>query len=135
MRAIEVAIKDLPKQVAFGLFEVPPREGLRIYHSLLVLPGEQSNLPYPYVSLAYTGLVHGKRGNLWVAQCDQPLWEGDLIWQSIGEFRVNDYSDDGVGISRLKFRRDSTYLHMESSAATIEELTQEAEELQPIPIN
>jgi hypothetical protein len=132
VRSFEVAVHDLPGHVPFTVFDVPTRPNLKLYHSLVVPPGEQSNLPYTYVSLAYTQTVDGNPGNLWIAQCDEPLWNSpNLDWRTMDDLQVNE-DVDGYLICRLKLRRDGTYLHMESSFAPLDQLVQDARNLEPI---
>jgi hypothetical protein len=128
----EVAVEDLPRQVAFTVFDVPPRPNLKLHHSLVVPGGEQNDLPDTYVSLAYNQTVYGMPGNLWVAQCDGPLWDSpDLRWRALEDLQVNE-EVDGYLTCRLKLRRDGTYLHMESTFAPLEQLIEDARNMQPI---
>jgi hypothetical protein len=132
MPSYEVEVNDLPSKVPFVVFDVPPRPSLTLYHSLVVPPGEQSNLPYTYVSLAYRQKVDGLPGNLWIAQCDEPLWESpNLDWRTHNDLMVNE-EVDGYLICRLKLRREGTYLHMESSFASLDQLIVDAQSLTPI---
>jgi hypothetical protein len=118
--------------VPFVVFDVPERPNLELYHSLVVPPGEQSNLPYTYVSVAYSQTVDGLPGNLWIAQCDRPLWESpDLDWRMLDDLLVNE-EVDGYLICRLKLRLNGTYLHMESSLAPLDQLIEDAQTLTPI---
>ena len=127
-----VEVQDLPNHVPFTVFYVATRPDLKLYHSLVVPPGEQSNLPYTYVSLAYTKTVDGQHSNIWIAQCDKPLWEQpDLEWHTIGDLLVNEDYDAQL-ICRMKLRRDGTYLRMESKGAPLDRLIEEARNLSPI---
>ena len=125
-------MQELPHQVTFAVFDVPARPNLKLHHSLVVPQGEQSNLPYTYVSLAYSQTVDGLLGNLWIAQCDQPMWDSpELPWRTHDDLLVNEVVD-GHLICRLKLRRDGTYIYMESSLAPLERLIQDARTLEPI---
>lgn len=132
MRSFEVAVQDLSSQVPFTVFDVPARPNLNLHHSLVVRPGEENNLTYTYVSMAYTQTVDGQPGNLWIAQCDKPLWDShDLHWRTLDDLHVNE-DLNGFRICRLKLRRDGTYLHMESSLAPLDQLIEDARNLVPI---
>jgi hypothetical protein len=125
-------VQDLPSQVPFTVFDIPARPNLTLYHSLVVPPGEQSNPPYTHVSVAYSQSVDGRPGNLWIAQCDQPLWySSDVDWRTLDDLLVNE-DVDGYLICRLKLHREGTYVHMESSFASLDQLIEDARNLKPI---
>jgi hypothetical protein len=76
--------------------------------------------------------VDGQPGNLWIAQCDQPLWDSpDLDWRTLDDLLVNE-EVDGYLICRLKLRREGTYIHMESSFTSLDQPTEDARNLKLI---
>src|ERR1700728_4561152 len=95
MRAVEVDVRELPNHVSFSVFEMPERPNLSVYRSLVVPPGEQSNLSHTYVSLTYRRIVDGKPGHLMVAQCDHPLWtpSPEVEYRTVDEFQANEVVD------------------------------------------